>query len=93
MVERKKIAGGGGGTGAEARTLLPDPPPQSRPVHFSSRLYFSSFPLSESESRDASSIFVAHKLSLILYPKFHGPLQSRYTDIFGDEGLENGSEC
>ena len=27
---------------------LGNPPPQSRSVHFSSRLYFSSFPLSES---------------------------------------------
>ena len=54
MIERKKIAGGDGETGAEAWGLGlgkregGNLPPQSRPVDFSSRLYFSSFPLSES---------------------------------------------
>ena len=55
MVERKKIAGISGETGAgawgigeEGMGAAPNPPPQSRPVHFSSPLYFSSFPLSES---------------------------------------------
>ena len=51
MVERKKIAGEAGRLARERGGLGPFPPPQSLvpvPVHFSSRLYFSSFPLSES---------------------------------------------
>ena len=49
MVERKKIAGEAGETGVGARGIGEEgrnPPPQSRPVCFSSRLYFSSEQLS-----------------------------------------------
>ena len=47
MVERKKIAGGGGETGAGARGIG-NPPPQSRPVRYLSRLFFFLLPPSES---------------------------------------------
>ena len=67
-VERNKIAGGDWGGNV----------PQSRPVHFSSRLYFSSFPLPESLEQ-ASSIYTSYWTFYVIISEIMGLVQLFWT--------------